>query len=72
MVVAATDFDLVADRQGGQRVGVADVEVGEDGHAVEYRLPFDDLLQGASVDAAGSLEPADEEGGQLGGVRQLE
>ena len=69
---SAVDFDVAADGEGGQRVGVADVDVGEHGQTDQHWLAFDDLLQDRSVDGAGSLESADDQGGHLRCVGQLQ
>src|SRR5215475_3467052 len=60
-----------ADREGGERVGVAEVDVGEHGQASEAILTGDDLLQQGAGHAARFLEAADHQALHPGGIGEL-
>ena len=60
------------DRKGGERVGVAEVNVAECRRASEAILTGDDLLRQVADNAACLLEPADYQALHLAGVRELQ
>jgi hypothetical protein len=57
---------LTADRQRGERRGVAHVDVGQDRQAGEHGLPGDDLLKQRPGQLAGPLESADQQPADAG------
>jgi hypothetical protein len=65
-------FEVSPKGQGGEWVGVANIDVGHDRDTGEDRLPSDDLLKDAAADPAGMLETTDDQAGQLGGVGKLQ